>query len=164
VATRPAHRMPPLVAPPTLTCGSSRRYSFRPPTAPTAIYTLSLHDALPIYLGKVEEPDVAGAQSTGWDPLEELLDRERHHAHVDGDVAPLGDEAPLGVGQRRGEVARFLEQRRASRAHEDHAHLLRDGVERVADDLERDGMNRGAHAVTSMTRFPNRSAAQRWPG
>ena len=125
---------------------------------------LHVRQVIPADLREVEEPDVALAQPRRWDPLEELLDRERHHAHVDGNVPALGDEAPVGVGQRRGEVARFLEQRRAGRAHQDHAHLLGDRVEGVADDLERDGMNRGAHAVVSMTRFPNRSAAQRWPG
>src|SRR2546430_12978575 len=74
-------------------------------------------------LREVEEPDVALVQPLGGDPLEELLDRERHHAHVDGNVPPLGDEAPVGVGQRRGEVARFLEQRRARRSEEHTSEL-----------------------------------------
>ena len=116
------------------------------------------------HLGQVEEPDVAIAQAPGRDALEKLLHGERHHAHVDRDVAPLGDQPPFGVGQRGGQVARLFQQRRARRAHEHDAHLLRDRVERVADDLERDGMDGGAHAPASMTRLPSRSAAQRWPG
>ena len=118
------------------------------------------------HLGQVEEPHVAVAQALHGDALEELLDGEAHHAHVDGNVAALGDEPPLRVGQSGGEIARLLEKGRAGRAHDDDAHLLGDGVEAVPDHLEGDGAQRSAHArpPTSMMRLPSLSATQRWPG
>ena len=119
-------------------------------------------------LRKVQEPHVALAELRRRHALEELLHGERHHAHVDGDVAALRDQPPLGVGERRRQVARLLQERRARRAHDDHAHLLGDRVERAAHDLEGDGMDlrRRArlHRPVSMTRLPSRSAAHRWPG
>jgi hypothetical protein len=108
------------------------------------------------HLGQVQEPHVAIPETLHRDALEELLHREAHHAHVDRDVAALGDEPALRVGERGGEIARLLEQGRARRAHDDHAHLLRDGVERVADDFQGDRAQRGggrvAHDAVSRSR------------
>src|SRR5439155_1149689 len=41
---------------------------------------LHVRQVIPADLREVEEPDVALAQPRRWDPLEELLDRERHRA------------------------------------------------------------------------------------
>ena len=76
-------------------------------------------------LGQVQEPDVAGLQPVAGHPLQELAHGEAHHPHVHGDVAALGDEVAVGVGQRRREIARLAQQRRARRAHHHERHLLR---------------------------------------
>ncbi len=116
-------------------------------------------------LGQVEVPHVAVLHPLRGHALEQLLDGEAHHAHMHRDVAALGDETAPGVGEGRGEVARLLEQRRARRAHDDHAHLLGDGVEPVADDFERHRIGPlRAHRPVSMRRLPSGSAVARWPG
>jgi hypothetical protein len=120
---------------------------------------LDVGQVVAAHFWKIEEPDVAVAQPIFGNPLEKFFDGEAHDTQMDRDVAPLRDEPPVGVRQRRGEIARFLEQRRARRTHDDHAHLLGDRVERVADDLERRGMQ--GHGATSIRRLPRRSARQR---
>ena len=52
-------------------------------------------------LGQVQEPDVARLQALGRHALQELLHREAHDAEMDGDVAALGDEVALVVGDGR---------------------------------------------------------------
>ena len=76
-------------------------------------------------LGQVEEPDIAGLQPVARHPLQELAHGEAHHPHVHGDVAALGDEVAVGIGERRGEIAGLAQQRRARRAHDHERHLLR---------------------------------------
>ena len=106
-------------------------------------------------LRQVEEPDVARLQPLGRHALEELLHREAHHAEMDRDVAALGDQVALVVGEGRREVARLAQQRRAGRAHDDEGHLLGRGRQRVADDLDGEGIDRVLHASASLI--------QRWP-
>ncbi len=90
-------------------------------------------------LGEVQVPHVPVAELPPRHAPEELLHREGHHTEVDRDVAALGDQPAARVGERARQVARLLEEGRARRAHDDDAHLLRDRVDRVAHDLQRDG-------------------------
>ena len=89
-------------------------------------------------LGEVQVPDVSVAELPPRHAPEELLHREGHHAQVDRDVTALGDEPAARVGERARQVARLLEERGARGAHDDEAHLIRDRVDRVAHDLQRD--------------------------
>src|SRR5438445_12897375 len=57
--------------------------------APTEIYTLSLHDALPI--SRPRRPDAAGG----------LLPRDRVHGRAEGDVRDLAQVLPADRGARR---------------------------------------------------------------
>ena len=52
-------------------------------------------------LGQVEEPDVARLQALGRHAFEELLHGEAHDAEMDRDVAALGDQVALVVGEGR---------------------------------------------------------------
>ena len=117
-------------------------------------------------LGQVQEPDVAGLQPLARHPLQELAHGEAHHPHVHGDVAPLGDEVAVGVGERGREIAGLAQQRRARRAHDHQRHLLRRRGQRVADDLQGDRVHGAAHgpAPVAMWRWPASSAVSVAPG
>ena len=101
-------------------------------------------------LGQVEEPDVAGREPRLRHALQELAHREAHHPHVHGDVAALGDEVAVGIGQRGGEVAGLAQERRPCRAHDHQGHLLRRRAEGVADDLQGHGVDGGVHVTDSV--------------
>ena len=96
-------------------------------------------------LRQVEEPDVARREPRLRHPFQELAHREAHDPHVHGHVAALGDQVAVRVGQRRGQVARLAQQRRAGRAHDHQGHLLRRRAQGVADDLQGYGVDGAGH-------------------
>ena len=100
------------------------------------------------HLRQVEEPHVAGLQPLLGYPLQEFADGEAHDPHVHGDVAALGDEVAVGIGQRRGEVAGLAQERRARRAHDHERHLLRRRRQRMADDLQGHWVDGALHGET----------------
>ncbi len=121
-------------------------------------HCLDVGQMISTHLWEVQKPHISLAEAFGRYSSQQLLHREAHDAHVDGDVTTLGDEPAFGVGQRGGEIARLLEERRARRPHHDHAHLLGDCIERVAHHLQGDGMD--GYGVTSRMRFPKASPWQ----
>ena len=60
----------------------------------------------------------------------------RHGAEVDRDVLGLGDHPPAPVEERGRAVAALLDVGRERGADEHGAHLVGDGAERRADQLE----------------------------
>ncbi len=106
-------------------------------------------------LGQVEEPDIARLQALGGDTFEELLHREAHDAEMDRDVAALGDQVALVVGEGRRQVTGLAQQRRASRAHDHERHLLGGGRQRMPDHLDGEGIDAVPHRASSRI--------QRWP-
>ena len=106
-------------------------------------------------LGQVEEPDVARLQALGRHAFEELLHGEAHDAEMDRDVAALGDQVALVVGEGRRQVSGLAQQRRAGRAHDHERHLLRRGRQCMSDDLDGEGIDAVPHRASSRI--------QRWP-
>ena len=99
-------------------------------------------------LRQIEEPHVAGLQPRRRDPLQELADGEAHDPHVHRDVAALGDEVAVCIGERGREIARLAQQRRARRAHDHERHFLRRRRQRVADDLQSHRIDSAIHDST----------------
>ncbi len=122
------------------------------------------------HLGQIEEPHVTGRQAAFGHAFQEFLHREAHDAHVHGDVPALGNQFPVGVGERRGQVARLAQQGRTGRAHDDQRHLLGRRRQRIADDLEGHRIDRpglgGGHGASpaSMCRLPDASRVSAAPG
>ena len=65
-------------------------------------------------------------------------DRVRHRAEVDGNVLGLRDQPAAAVEERGRAVAPLLDVGREGRADQDGAHLLGDGAESAAQNLELD--------------------------
>ena len=99
-------------------------------------------------LRQIEEPHVAGLQPLLGYPLQELADGEAHDPHVHRDVAALGDEVAVCIGERGREIARLAQQRRARRAHDHERHFLRRRRQRVADDLQSHRVDGAIHDST----------------
>jgi hypothetical protein len=82
--------------------------------------------------------------SPGVDAAGELLPHLGHRvgdgAQVQRQREALGDEPALRVAEGAGHVHRVLEIVRVGRAHQRDRHLVDDGVERVLDQLEQDGI------------------------
>src|SRR5207249_10472797 len=89
-------------------------------TSPTAFYTLSLHDALPIFFAaRLDKLPVADLEAPGQIQLAGKIDREQHAVRVEshGDHAALlalierGDVALRHVGDRSEEHTSELQSR-----------------------------------------------------
>ena len=80
--------------------------------------------------------------------------RVGHGPEVERQRQPLGDEPALGVAEGARHVHRVLEIVRVGGAHERDGHLVDDRVQRVLDQLERDGI-RGHRFEVTMT-LPSR--------
>ena len=111
------------------------------------------------HLGQVEVPDVTRLQALGRHAFEEFLHREAHDAEMNRNVAALGDQVALVVGEGRRKVARLAQQRRARRAHDDERHLLGRCRQRMADDFDGEGIDRVLHELAPELA----SLIQRWP-
>ena len=61
-------------------------------------------------------------------------------AEVERQREALGDEAALRVAQGARHVHRVLQIVRVGGSHERDGHLVHDGVERILDELEEDGI------------------------
>src|SRR5690349_23884593 len=64
-------------------------------TTTTEIYTLSLHDALPIFLGGLAEVEVVGLRPLVEEPAEPTSDRLVHGGHVVLAVETADHEPPV---------------------------------------------------------------------
>ena len=146
--------------------GEARREGDDPAFGEDRADRLHVRQVVAADLGQVQEPDIAGLQPVVRHPLQELAHGEAHDPHVHGDVAALGNEVAVGIGERRREIARLAQQRRARRAHDHERHLLRRRRQRVADDLQGDRVHGAAHgpAPVAMWRWPASSAVSVAPG
>ena len=88
----------------------------------------------------IENDDVAGTQRVGVD-FQRGTHRRRHRAEVHGHVGRLRHHVALGVENRAGEVATFLDVRRIRGALEGNAHFLGHRLEHVLEDFQADGVN-----------------------
>ena len=91
-------------------------------------------------VGVVQEVDVARTDAVA-EELADRADRPRDRAHVDRHVLRLGDQAPLGVADRGGEVATAVEDLGVGGPQHRLAHLLDDGLEAVLDHGDGDGID-----------------------
>src|SRR5712692_9887142 len=80
--------------------------------------------------------------------------RVRHRAEVDGNVLRLHDHPAALVEERGRAVAPLFDVRGERGAHEHHAHLLGDGAQTAADDLELD-----VHDLVTITVGPSLTPA-----
>ncbi len=71
----------------------------------------------------------------------EVGDEMRHAADV------LADQLAGGVDQRGAEVAHLVDHHVVGGALQIDRHLIGDRGERIADDFERDGIERGGHLI-----------------
>ncbi len=95
----------------------------------------------------VDEDAVAGGQPLGPVGRDGLRHDVGERAQVRGLGEGLGDGAQVAVEERAGEVAAGLDVGRVGGAPERRPHLLGDGEERVADDLEPDGIDVGGEGA-----------------
>ena len=93
-------------------------------------------------VGVVAHEDVAFADVLHVEALGDLLDDADQRAEMDRDVRGLAQRAALGIEQARRAVAPLLDVGRVGGAHQRLAHLLDDGGQRIADDLDGDGIDR----------------------
>src|SRR5712692_1081754 len=94
----------------------------------------------------VEHEDLAGLRVV----LEDCRDRVGHRPERDGDVLGLNDHPPLLVEQGRRAVAALLDVCGERGPDEHRTHLLRDGAQAAADDLELD-----VHALVTISVGPS---------
>ncbi len=85
--------------------------------------------------GIVEDGDVAGAEFQG---LSRGPHRQRHCAQVHRHVIAHGDGIAMRIVDGTGIIAAFLDVHRVGTATQDHPHLLGDGDQKVAEQLELD--------------------------
>jgi hypothetical protein len=89
----------------------------------------------------IAHEDVAFADVLHVEPLGDFVDDADQRAEMDRDVRGLAQRAALGIEQAGRAVAPFLDVGRVGGAHQRLAHLLDDGGECVADDLDSDGID-----------------------
>jgi len=99
----------------------------------------------------VVQQHVAGAEARSAIPRDRVL---HHYAQVRNKVRHaadvLRDQRAVRVEQRRAVVAHLVDHHVVRRALQIHAHLVGDGRQRVADDFERNGVQRFVHAASSV--------------
>ena len=102
----------------------------------------------------------------GGNAAHQPLGRELERAEVDGDGGGLGDGLALHVEERGGGVEPFLHDGRGRALEERQLHLVGDGVQAVAQDLEedRDRSRRGSWRVSGFSGCPRPPPRRRRPG
>ena len=94
-------------------------------------------------VGVVDEVAVTGAHVVEAYGADDLGDGEHGEAHEAGGVVlALGDELAVAVVEGAGEVAAFVDGGGVGGFGDDQGHLVADGDEGVAEDLEADGVLR----------------------
>ena len=96
------------------------------------------------FIGVVADEDVAGQHVGDGVALQHGFDDADETAEVHRDVFGLAEGAAFGVEQSGGAVAALLDVGRIAGADQGLAHLLDDGGEGAADDLDGDGVDRDA--------------------
>ena len=105
---------------------------------------VQVHAAL---VGIVDQDAVAGLQALGAVGADGARHQVSQRAQVGGLGEGLGDGAQLAVEEGAGEVAARLDVGRVGGAAERGAHLLGDGEQPVADDLEANGIDLGGQGA-----------------
>ena len=94
-------------------------------------------------IGRVEREHVARADAACV-VADDRLDRAVHRAQMHRHMRGVGDEAPLAVEHRAGEVEPLLDVDRIGGVLQRHPHLLGDRHEEMIEDLEHDRIGLGA--------------------
>ena len=106
-----------------------------------------IRQVVPAPVGVVQQVDV----TRPYPPLEELVHgprRKRQRADVDRYVLRLGDQPPVGVAERSGEIPARVQDLRVGRSQHCLAHLLDDGTKTMLDHGDGDRINGGVHEMT----------------
>ncbi len=98
----------------------------------------------------VVRDDVALVDPVEPELADHALDDLRHRAHEHGRRVRLGDLVALGVEEPGAEVLGLADDRRVGDPEEDRAHLLRDRLERSADDAHEHGVRQPRSGVVGL--------------
>jgi hypothetical protein len=98
--------------------------------------------------GVVDDRDIAGRERP--QRVDHRPHARRHRPEVHGDMRRLREQLAVGVEQRTGKIAPFLDVRTERDALQRNAHLLGRGFEEIAEQFKLDGV--GGHGY-----FPDSS-------